>query len=178
MPGADEPQLLIERVEAGDVAAFEAIYDRFHRLVYAIAFRTLGTHAAAEDVTQAVFLKIWTSPQAFHGGNFAGWIARVARNRAIDVLRGAQREHELPGEIPCDGELDDVLLARIDAERAHAMIAALPADQRNAIELAFFSGLTHQEIARRTAAPLGTVKTRIRAGLQRLRVALAESALA
>lgn len=171
----DEPQRLVERVGAGDVAAFEALYDRFHRLVYAIAYKTLGTHAAAEDVTQAVFLKIWTAPSAFHGGNFAGWIARVARNRSIDVLRGMGRERELPGEIPCDGQLDDGLLARIDAQRARALIAALPSEQRHAIELAFFEGLTHLEIAHRTAAPLGTVKTRIRTGLQRLRTALLEN---
>jgi RNA polymerase sigma-70 factor (ECF subfamily) len=173
----DEPGRLIERIDAGDVAAFEALYDGFHRLVYAIAFRTLGTHAAAEDVTQAVFLKIWTAPRAFHGGNFTGWIARVARNRAIDVLRGTERERgELPAQIPCDGELDDGLLARVDAHRARALIDGLPEEQRSAIELAFFEGLTHQEIAQRTAAPLGTVKTRIRTGLQRLRAGLVEGA--
>ncbi|HEY5341876.1 MAG TPA: sigma-70 family RNA polymerase sigma factor, partial [Candidatus Aquilonibacter sp.] len=89
-------------VRARDAGAFEALYDEFHRLVYGVAMRMLSDAASAEDVTQAVFLKVWTSPELFHGGNFAAWIVRVARNRALDVLRSraSHQESELPEALP------------------------------------------------------------------------------
>ncbi len=79
------------RVRERDAAAFEAIYDAYHRLVYGVAFRMLGDVAGAEDVTQGVFLKIWSAPDLFSNGNFAGWIVRITRNRALDVLRSKAR---------------------------------------------------------------------------------------
>jgi RNA polymerase sigma-70 factor (ECF subfamily) len=172
----DDAGRLMERVVEGDVAAFEALYDAYHRLVYGIAFKVLATEAAAEDVTQAVFVKIWTSAGAYRSGNFTGWIARVARNRAIDALRSGSRNAELPLDIPADTAMDDAIVVRVDAARARTMIAALPHEQRTAIELAFFAGLTHREIAARTTLPLGTVKTRIRAGLRAVRDAMTEGA--
>jgi RNA polymerase sigma-70 factor (ECF subfamily) len=164
----------MERVRARDVAAFEKIYDTYHRLVYGIALKMLQDAMAAEDLTQGVFLKVWSSPDAFAAGNFAGWIARVARNRALDVLRsrGVRTEADLPVDVPLDSSLDDVVFSRIDAVRVRAALAALPDEQRHPIELGFFGGVTHEEIARRTATPLGTVKTRIRAGLRKMRAQL------
>ncbi|MEA2718171.1 MAG: hypothetical protein QOJ39_35 [Candidatus Eremiobacteraeota bacterium] len=167
---------LMERVSEGDVAAFEALYDSYHRLVFGIAFKVLATEAAAEDVTQAVFVKIWTSATAFRSGNFTGWIARVARNRAIDTLRSVSRDTELAHDIPADAAMDEAIVLRVDAARARTIIAELPREQRNVIELAFFGGLTHREIAARTTLPLGTVKTRIRAGLRTVRCAMTEGA--
>jgi RNA polymerase sigma-70 factor (ECF subfamily) len=154
-----------------DVAAFEAIYDAYHRLVYGIALKMLRDPAAAEDLSQAVFLKLWSAPETFEAGNFAGWIARVARNRSLDVLRSraSRVEGEIPLDIPLEGSLDETVFARIDAERVRAALASLPDEQRAPIELGFFGGVTHEEIARRTATPLGTVKTRIRSGLRKLR---------
>ncbi len=162
------------RVRERDAGAFEALYDAYHRLVYGIAARILHDAMAAEDVTQAVFLKLWSAPEAFQGGNFGAWLSRVSRNRALDVLRSrAQRgEDEIPLDVPLDTVLDDVVLARLDGARVREALAALPVEQREPIELGFFGGITHEEIARRTATPLGTIKTRIRAGLRKLRVSL------
>jgi RNA polymerase sigma-70 factor (ECF subfamily) len=158
------------RVRNRDAAAFEAIYDAYHRLVYGVAMRMLGDVAAAEDVTQAVFLKIWSAPQLFESGNFAGWLVRVTRNRALDVLRSKSYQHEeLPQAQPADEMLEETAFAHIDADRVRAALAQLPEDQRTLIETGFFGGVTHEEMARRLGIPLGTVKTRIRAGLRKLR---------
>lgn len=154
--------------------AFETLYDSYHRLVYGVALRLLSDAGAAEDVTQAVFLKIWSSPNVFQSGNFAAWIARVTRNRALDLLRSkAQRsEGELPCTIPDDERLEEIAFAHIDAATVRSALAQLPPEQREPIEMGFFNGVTHEEISRRTGVPLGTVKTRIRAGLRRLRSTL------
>ncbi len=167
---------LMDRVRARDASAFEALYDGYHRLVFGIGLRMLGDPATAEDLTQTVFLKVWTSPDAFRGGSFVAWVSRVARNRALDVLRSrsAHPESEIPAELPLDGALDDDVLAGLDAQRVRDALATLPAEQRSLIELGFFGGITHQELARRTDTPLGTVKTRIRSGLRRMREALSE----
>ncbi len=166
------------RVRDRDVAAFEAIYDCYHRLVHGIALKMLQDAMAAEDLTQAVFLKIWSSPDAFASGNFGAWIARVTRNRALDVLRSrATRADglELPVDLPVEIVIDDAVFARLDAEQVRRALESLPAEQRQPIELGFFGGITHEEIARQTTTPLGTVKTRIRAGLRKLRSALETS---
>jgi RNA polymerase sigma-70 factor (ECF subfamily) len=160
----------MERVRTRDAGAFEMLYDEYHRLVYGVALRVLSDPAAAEDVTQAVFLKIWSSPDLFRGGNFAAWIARVARNRAVDALRArAHAEGELPEWLPIDDALEDTALAHIDGERVRDALARLPAEQREPIEMGFFGGVTQEQIAHRTGVPLGTVKTRMRTGLRRLR---------
>lgn len=164
------------RVRARDAAAFEALYDAHHRLVYGVAMRMLGEVAAAEDVTQAVFLKLWSAPHLFESGNFAGWIVRMTRNRALDVLRSKSYRHEeLPETTPAEDMLEETAFAHLDADRVRAALAQLPAEQRELIELGFFGGATHEELARRTGIPLGTVKTRIRAGLRRLRTSLADT---
>lgn len=169
----------MERVRERDVAAFESIYDGYHRLVHGIALKMLQDVMAAEDLTQAVFLKVWSQPDAFNSGNFGAWIARVTRNRALDTLRNRalRAEGEMPLDVPVDGSLDDVVFARLDGERVRAALGTLPDEQRFPIELGFFGGVTHEEIARRTETPLGTVKTRIRAGLRKLRSTLETSAV-
>jgi RNA polymerase sigma-70 factor (ECF subfamily) len=165
------------RVRERDVAAFESIYDGYHRLVHGIALKMLQDAMAAEDLTQAVFLKVWSSPEAFDSGNFGAWIARVTRNRSLDMLRSRalRVESDISADIPLEGSLDDVVFATLDAECVRTALASLPDDQRKPIELGFFGGVTHEEIARRTATPLGTVKTRIRAGLRKLRLQLETS---
>ncbi len=164
----------MERVRARDVAAFESIYDAYHRLVYGIALKMLQDVMAAEDLTQAVFLKVWSRPEAFESGNFGAWIARVTRNRALDSLRSRalRAEGEMPLDVAIEGSLDETVFARLDGDRVRIALDALPKEQRGPIELGFFGGITHEEIARRTETPLGTVKTRIRAGLRKLRSAL------
>jgi len=164
----------MERVREGDTAAFEALYDAYSRLVYGVALRVLSDAASAEDATQAVFMKLWSNPELFRTGNFAAWIVRVARNRAFDVLRAkaARPEDQFPETIPAQDALEDTAMAQIDAESVRAAIAQLPEEQRKLIELGFFGGVTHQEMAKTTGLPLGTVKTRIRSGLRRLRSVL------
>jgi RNA polymerase sigma-70 factor (ECF subfamily) len=167
---------LMERVRARDTAAFESLYDGYHRLVFGIGLRMLGDPAMAEDLTQTVFMKLWTAPDAFRGGSFVAWVSRVTRNRALDVLRAraVRPETEIPADLPLDGALDDDVFARLDAQRVRDALAGLPPEQRALIEMGFFGGVTHQELARRTDTPLGTVKTRIRNGLRRMRDVLGE----
>jgi RNA polymerase sigma-70 factor, ECF subfamily len=161
------------RVRSKDAAAFEVLYDSYHRLVYGVAMRMLGDVATAEDVTQAVFLKVWSSPQLFESGNFAGWLVRMTRNRALDLLRSKSYRHEeLPEAQPAEIMLEETAFAHIDADKVRAALTQLPGEQRELIELGFFGGMTHEELARRTDVPLGTVKTRIRSGLRKLRTAL------
>ncbi len=169
----------MERVRARDAAAFETLYDAYHRLVYGVAFRVVGDATAAEDITQAVFLKIWTAPDRFEAGNFGGWIARVARNQALDaVRRKSHAETELSEAMPDSDLLEERVFSEIDAESVRRALAQLPAEQREPIELGFFGGITHAEIARRSGIPLGTIKTRIRAGLGKLRGALEGTVMA
>jgi RNA polymerase sigma-70 factor, ECF subfamily len=164
----------MERVRRGDAGAFESLYDRYHRLVYGVALRVLSDPGAAEDVTQAVFLKLWSNPDSFLSGNFGAWVVRVTRNRALDVLRSraAHPEGEVPESMPAEDSLEDTAFSKLDAESVRNAVATLPAEQRELIELGFFGGVTHHEIARSMGLPLGTVKTRIRSGLRRLRTAL------
>jgi len=175
--GVDQGNRLMARVRERDVAAFEAVYDAYHRLVHGIALKMLEDTMAAEDLTQAVFLKVWTTPDTFREGNLGAWLARVTRNRALDALRSRalHPEGEMPVDVPVEGALDDAVFALIDGERVRAALAQLPPEQRDPIALGFFGGVTHEEIARRTAMPLGTVKTRIRTGLRKLRSALEAS---
>jgi RNA polymerase sigma-70 factor (ECF subfamily) len=158
------------RVRNRDAAAFEALYDQYHRLVYGVAMRMLGERTAAEDITQAVFLKIWSSPTLFVSGNFTGWIIRITRNRALDVLRSKSRTNvEISEDQPDDDPLEERALAELDAARVRTALKQLPLEQRKLIELGFFGGATHEDLARTTGVPLGTVKTRIRTGLRSLR---------
>ena len=152
------------------------LYDRYSSIVYSIALRVLGDTGAAEDVLQEVFLQLWRNPEVFDSsrGNMAAWLAVIARNRAIDSLRKRHPETDIV-DVVVTVEPD---LAR-DTERARVMekirgvLGEMPAAQRSALEMAYFEGLTHTEIAARTGEPLGTVKTRIRAGLLSLRKAFA-----
>ena len=148
------------------------LYDRYSSIVYAVALRVLGDTGAAEDVLQEVFLQLWRNPGAFDSnrGNLGPWLAVIARNRAIDGLRKRRPETDI-ADVVVSVELD----IAGDAERARAMekvrgaLGTMPAAQRSALEMAYFEGLTHIEIAAKTGEPLGTIKTRIRTGLLALR---------
>jgi RNA polymerase sigma-70 factor (ECF subfamily) len=162
---------LVKRVAEGDHDAFAMLYDRHGALVFGIAKRVLGNREQAEDVAQSIFLQIWTRPEAFAGGNFAAWVARVARNASLDVLRSAAvrtREPAIPLDLPAEGALEEQVFERVRASALTAAVAALPDDQRVAIEQAYFAGLTYREVAERLNEPLGTVKSRIRMGLRKL----------
>ena len=162
---------LVKRIAEGDHNAFAALYDKHGALVFGIAKRILANREQAEDVTQSVFLQIWTRPESFAGGNFAAWVARVARNASLDILRSAAvrtREPVIPLDLPAEGALDELVFERVRAAALTAAVAALPADQRVAIEHAYFGGLSYREVADRLKEPLGTIKSRIRMGLRKL----------
>jgi RNA polymerase sigma-70 factor (ECF subfamily) len=177
---------LMERLGSRDLAAFEALYDRYGDLVYSVSLRVVGDTYIAEDVTQDVFIRVWRRPEQFdlRRGRFITWLLSVTRNRSIDHRRSQARRlrHEaLPAPedeedlLPSEDSRDDPALATVlSDERAAVRMAleVLPPEQKLAIQLAYFGGLTQQEIANKLGQPLGTVKTRIRLGMQKMRGAL------
>jgi RNA polymerase sigma-70 factor (ECF subfamily) len=165
---------LLSLVQRGDEGAMASLFDRYSKVVYSVALRVLRDPSSAEDVLQEIFMQIWRSPESFVAtrGSLGGWLAVVSRNRSIDALRRRK---------PTDS-VDDIALASPynladEAERnsmmekARGVIVQLPMEQRKTLEMAFFDGLTHSEIAEMTGDPLGTVKTRIRSALLSLRKA-------
>jgi len=176
-----DDQAALERMARGDQAGRAEMYDRHGRLVYSLALRIVRDRGDAEDVTQDVFVQAWRQASRFDTtrGNVAAWLLTMARSRAIDLIR-RRRVRPQPGA-------DDVVVETKDtssapdvqfewAQRAETIqeaMGALPLLQRLAIELAFFEGLTQAEIAEQLEVPLGTVKTRIRQGLLKLRDRLA-----
>lgn len=147
------------------------LYSRHAKRTYFIALRVLRDPSSAEDVLQEVFMQIWRNPTAFIAtrGSLEGWLAVVARNRAIDLLR-MKRPSELVDDLPLPSRqnLSAEVEHKVTLERVKQVVATLPYEQRRALELAYFQGLTHSEIAAETGHPLGTVKTRIRIALQAL----------
>jgi len=171
---AFEADALVRRVADRDVEAFEILYEAYRRLVFGIGRRLLGDDASAEDLTQGVFLKVWVNPAAFKGGSLVSWVSRVARNAGLDVIRqrSARAEAEMPIDLPLDGALENAVLANLDACHVRNALMRLPATERVPIEMGYFGGMTYGRVATETGVPLGTVKTRIRAGLHHLRDAL------
>jgi RNA polymerase sigma-70 factor (ECF subfamily) len=166
---------LVAAIRAGDEHALAQLYDRYSPVVYSVALRVLGDTGAAEDVLQEVFLQLWRNPAAFDSnrGSLGAWLAVIARNRALDALR--KRKPETDAEevvLSVDVDLENETERRRVLEKVRGIINGLPEDQRKALELAFFEGLTHTQIAAKTGLPLGTIKTRIRTGLLSLRKAL------
>lgn len=170
-----------------DELAFVVLYDRYADLVYSASLRVLADTQLAEDATQDVFVRLWRRPEAFIAGRgrFISWLMSVVRNRAVDELRarGRRRRRESTTGTEGDDDLlasvpgrDDDPLATAAAHEEQLLVrralTGLPADQRTALELAYFGGMTQQEIAAALHEPLGTVKTRIRLGMQKLRRAL------
>lgn len=178
---------LIRRMAAGDKAACAALYDRFSRPLYSVALRILNDQAEAEDIVQDVFLALWEKAGSFVStrGSAFGWAITLTRNRAIDRLRTRRRRANLlsesfAGDLPgagtsAESDSADELVLKEKSGAVRAALATLPAEQVRALELAFFSGLTQQEIAARLSEPLGTVKARIRRGLLKLRDTLHSS---
>jgi RNA polymerase sigma-70 factor (ECF subfamily) len=163
---------LIARIHAGDEQAMAAVYDRYAPLVYSVALRILKNAAAAEDVLQEVFLQLWRNPGAFDSarGQLAPWLAAVTRNRAIDALRKRKPEEELEEFVIAGGSQgEDQAATAVLVSKVRAVVDGMAPETRSLIEMAFFEGLTHSEIAAKTGQPLGTVKTRVRAGLTYLR---------
>jgi RNA polymerase sigma-70 factor (ECF subfamily) len=181
-----EDQALLAQVADGDSRALDMLYDRYARVVYGVALRILGESELAEDVVQETFWRVWRRARTFQSGRgkVAAWIFGIAHNLSIDELR-RQRSRPLPvydtDETPVlrdreDSQMDVVANA-LEHERGRLVDAALQqisADQREVIELAYFGGLSQSQIAERLQSPIGTVKTRIRLGLRKLRDLLAQ----
>ena len=175
---------LMQRLVYRDLWAFRALYDRYGNLVYSAALRVVRDAQIAEDLVQEIFLRIWRKPESYvsQRGRFVTWLTSVTRNRAVDEVRSRGRRfryetaspEEQQREVPAPDTNDPALTAELADQRRLilAALAQIPAEQRQIIELAYFGGLTQQEIAERLSQPLGTVKTRIRLGMQKLRVAL------
>jgi len=164
----------VTALKSGDQGAMAVLYDRYASVVYAVALRVLGEAGAAEDVLQEVFLQLWRNPGAFDAarGSLGAWLAVITRNRAIDSLRKRRPETDIED---CVVSVAPDLAAEADrsraAEKVRNVLGGMPAAQRDALQMAYFEGLSHTEIATKTGEPLGTIKTRIRAGLMSLRKA-------
>ena len=178
---ADEE--VMQLVGEGDPRAFELLYDRHGGAAFSLAYRMVGNRVTAEDITQEGFLSIWRSRLRYDAsrGSVRTWVLGIVHNRAIDTLRrgavherrretmeGVEESHEAP-------ERTDVEAARREeARNVRSALDALPADQRRTIELAYFGGFSHREIAELLGEPIGTVKGRMRLGLDKLRRHLSE----
>jgi RNA polymerase sigma-70 factor (ECF subfamily) len=168
--------VLVTAIRSGDQGAMATLYDRYSSIVYSVALRVLQDTAAAEDVLQDIFMQLWRNPGAFDAtrGNMAAWLAVIARHRAIDALRRRKPEDDFENVVV---SVEPDLASDADRSRAMAKVreafGAMAAPQRSALEMAYFEGLTHVEIAEKTGEPLGTIKTRIRTGLLSLRKVLA-----
>jgi RNA polymerase sigma-70 factor (ECF subfamily) len=178
---ADEE--VMQLVGDGEPRAFELLYDRHGGAAFSLAYRMVGKRVTAEDITQEAFLSIWRSRMRYDPsrGSVRTWVLGIVHNRAIDALRrgavhdrrretieGVEERHEAP-------ERTDVEVARREEARSvRTALDTLPAEQRHAIELAYFGGFSHSEIADLLGEPIGTVKGRMRLGLDKLRRQLAE----
>ena len=171
---------LVQRMAAGDEHALGALYDRWHPLVHAVVLRIVRQANDVEDVVEEAFWQAWRQAERFQAsrGSVQTWLLTIARSRALDRVRALKRLREEPMEGE-SGELVVQLAAEGDpsvdaesAERRKIVIAAmsdLPVEQREALELGYFGGLSQSEIAERTGLPLGTIKTRMRLAMQKLR---------
>jgi RNA polymerase sigma-70 factor, ECF subfamily len=170
-----EDHLLLQQIARSQAEALSELYDRYSRLVYSLALYILGDSLTAEEVTQDVFMRVWEKAGTYRveQAKVSTWLASITRNRSIDMLRrrGVRPEkdsvgwEDLPGNSPIPASnlsTEERAAQSIRSQHVRAAVASLPADQRKALALAFFAGLTHSEIAELLGEPLGTVKTRIR----------------
>jgi len=173
---------MIERIGRGDQSAFSALYDRLSRPLYSLALRMLGDAGDAQDALQDVFLQIWSRAATYNPeqSTVFSWTVLLTRSRVIDRLRARKRRLRIVDSATGDEDADvadastmesaaDTADKNDEAARVRSVLNNLPAEQREAIELAFFGDLTHHEIAARLGEPLGTIKARIRRGLLKLR---------
>ncbi len=184
---ADE--VLVSRVCDGDTAALEALYSRYARVVYSFAVRIVGDGSTAEEILQEAFVRTWRQAETYRTvrGSFASWLLSITHNLAIDELRRRQRRpqrvdgadvHEVMNGLVDDAaNVEEATEASMLRERVIRAMATLPEAQRLAIELAFYQSMSQREIAAYLDEPLGTIKTRLRLGMQKLKDALADEAL-
>lgn len=173
---------LVRAVAAGDQAALHALYERAHRVVFTLSMRITANAESAEEVTLDVFHDVWRRASLYQeaNGTVLGWIMNQARSRAIDRLRFEQRKKRVPSDAgdqlrtTSTSTPEDLVASQQQSRALRTALALLTPDERHAIEAAFFSELTYAKVAEQLNQPLGTIKTRIRSGLHKLRDALAE----
>ncbi|MBI3791731.1 MAG: sigma-70 family RNA polymerase sigma factor [Gemmatimonadetes bacterium] len=183
MPSPDEEGMLLAQLAAGDERAAGALFDRYAPMLMAVAFRITRSRADAEEVVLETLEQAWRQAQRYERsrGSLEAWLAVIARSRSFDRVRADQRrarrvvsvEDQPGGAYPEPIDEGSGTLDSAEASEARVLVAralsALPAAQREAVELAFYDGLSHTEVAERLGEPLGTVKTRIRMGMKKLR---------
>ena len=177
-------EMLVRRMADADHAAMAEFYDRTSALVFGLALRITGEHSIAEDVAVEVYAQVWKQAAAFEPtrGSAMAWLLTVTRSRALDVRRARRRERaneplEAAHEVCCDRPGPEALSDAAERRRiVQSALATLSGDLRQVIELAYFAGLSHSQIANRLEQPLGTVKTRIRSAMLQLRRQLAQLA--
>ena len=177
-----EDEQLIMRVAAGDRRAFETLYDRYAATVFGVTMKMLGDRELAEDAVQEIFWRVWKRAASFDRSRaFAPWLFGIAHNYTIDELRRRRvrpqqvfedEEHPILGDIPDETDVGEAAVLTDQRRIVLEALDQLPEEQRQALLLAYFGGLTQQEIAQKLGNPLGTVKTRMRLGLQKLRTLL------
>ena len=182
---ADED--VMQLVRRGDARAFEVIYERHSPAAFSLAYRMMGTRAGAEDVTQEAFLSMWRSNARYDRtrGSVRTWVLGIVHHRAIDALRRATvHDRRRAGDEGIEERFEarertDVEAARLEeAGAVRGALSSLPSDQVQVIELAYFGGFTHTEIAEMLDAPVGTIKGRMRLGLKKMRAQLGEGQVA
>ncbi len=180
-----DDETLIRQIAAAETAALAELYDRYGRLVYSLAMAITGETSVAEEITQDVFLQVWNKAHTYDAGQgkVATWLTSVARYRSIDMLRRSSvrpEGHRVAWE---DGTvtgpkvtagIEPLVEMELERSRVRQALAQLPPEQREALAYAYFQGYSHQEIAEALGEPLGTVKTRIRLAMQKLRAILEE----
>ncbi|MBP0450731.1 sigma-70 family RNA polymerase sigma factor [Kitasatospora sp. RG8] len=179
-PGAENLRSLLTLSARGDEAAYERLYHAVAGPVYGVALRTLRNPAHAEEVAQEVLLEVWRTAAAYRPerGSVMTWVLTIAHHRAVDRVRAAtaaaERDQRVAFREPAESDpLDDQVVRSLDRARVRAALAGLSRVQREAVVLAYYGGYSQREIAHLVSVPLGTVKTRIRDGLTRLRAAFA-----
>jgi len=176
----ESDRTLIQQIGAGDQKAFGILYDRYKTLVFSLAVKIAGNHETAEDITLDVFTQIWEKADRYHSekGSVKGWVASIARYRAIDVLRRRKVRMDINRPqgfniqletLPSNDNPGKALELKVTRHKVSDAINRLPEDQQEVLAMAYFKGYTHRQIAEALNEPFGTVKTRIRLGLQKLR---------
>src|SRR5687767_2587848 len=172
-----DDERLMSRIARGEPDALGELYDRYGRVVFGTLYRMLGSPEVAEEITQNAFHSVWQQARSYRSerGSVRTWLLAIARNAAVDWrrTRGRHMDRETAieeaAELVDEMRVDERVIASLRAERVRAAVALLPREQRDALSLAFWSGLSQSEIAERTGTPLGTVKSRVRLGMARLR---------
>jgi len=169
--GSAAERSLARRLRAGDEQALADLYDGYSRFVFGLALRVIGDRAAAEDITQDVFVGLWTQPDRFDPdrGSLRAFLATLAHRRSVDLIRGEEsrrrRESRTSVEPTFASAIDDVALQSVTAGTVRDAVASLPINQRQALELAYFDGCTYRQVAERLGIPEGTAKSRLRVAL-------------